>query len=164
MVGDKVMNKEGGFVKIYRSMLGWEWHDDPITVATWYYCLLRANWESTRWHGEIIKPGQFITSLDHMAKDIGISVQQLRTALKHLKSTSNLTNEQQTTNKQLTTDKNNKESKERKEKESIEKVNQGAFTGAWYHEAQPMSESDTAAMMQDAHQQYAEIKEMIMKS
>lgn len=198
MVGDKVMNKEGGFVKIYRSMLGWEWHDDPITVATWYYCLLRANWESTRWHGEIIKPGQFITSLDHMAKDIGISVQQLRTALKHLKSTSNLTskstnkmtlvtiekwalyqsasekltskstsnltNEQQTTNKQLTTDKNNKESKERKEKESIEKVNQGAFTGAWYHEAQTMSESDTAAMMQDSHQQYAEIKEMIMKS
>lgn len=85
------MNKDGGFVKIYRSMLKWEWHDDPVTMATWYYCLLRANWEVSRWHGEVIMPGQFITSLDHMAKDIGISVQQLRTALKHLKSTSNLT-------------------------------------------------------------------------
>ena len=85
------MNKDGGFIKIYRSMLSWEWHDDPITVATWIYCLERANWETTRWHGQIIKPGQFITSLGHMAKDIGISRQNLKTALNHLKSTNNLT-------------------------------------------------------------------------
>ena len=85
-----MMNKEGGFIKIYRSMLQWEWHDEPQTVATWYYCLLRANWEKTRWHGEIIEQGQFITSLKHMAKDIGISVSQLRTSIKHLKLTHNI--------------------------------------------------------------------------
>ena len=84
------MNKDGGFVKIYRSMLKWEWHDDPVTVATWYYCLLRANWDVEKWHGEIIKPGQFVTSLAHMAKDIGITKGQLRVALKHLKSTHNI--------------------------------------------------------------------------
>lgn len=85
------MNKDGGFIKIYRSMLEWEWHDDPNTVATWLYCLMRANWEAEKWHGEIIKPGQFVTSLAHMAKDIGISKSQLRTALKHLKLTHNVT-------------------------------------------------------------------------
>lgn len=85
------MNKDGGFVKIYRSMLSWEWHDDPITMATWMYCLMRANYETQRWHGQIVKPGQFVTSLAHMAKDIGISVRQLRTALNHLKSTHELT-------------------------------------------------------------------------
>lgn len=84
------MNKEGGFIKIYRSMLQWEWHDEPLTVATWHYCLLRANWEKTRWHGEVIDQGQFITSLKHMAKDIGITVSQLRTSIKHLKSTHNI--------------------------------------------------------------------------
>ena len=85
------MNKDGGFIKVYRSMLNWEWHDDPITVATWMYCLMRANYDTQRWHGQIIEPGQFVTSLGHMAKDIGISVRQLRTALNHLKSTHEVT-------------------------------------------------------------------------
>ena len=96
------MNKDGGFIKVYRSMLQWEWHDDPITVATWMYCLMRANYETQRWHGQIVEPGQFITSLKHMAKDIGISVRQLRTALNHLKSTHEVTS-QATNNSTLIT-------------------------------------------------------------
>lgn len=84
------MNKDGGYIKIYRSMLKWEWHDEPNTVATWMYCLMRANWVAEKWHGEIIKPGQFVTSLSHMAKDIGITKGQLRVALNHLKSTHNI--------------------------------------------------------------------------
>lgn len=87
------MNKDGGFIKVYRSMLQWEWHDEPVTVATWYYCLLRANYTENKWHGKTVKSGQFITSLDHMAKDIGVTVSQLRTALKHLKMTNNITSE-----------------------------------------------------------------------
>ena len=87
------MNKDGGFIKLYRSMLKWEWHDDPNTVATWLYCLMRANYATTKWHGEIIRAGQFLTSLDHMAKEIGITVNQLRTAIKHLKATHNITSQ-----------------------------------------------------------------------
>ena len=87
------MNKDGGFIKIYRSMLQWEWHDDPNTVATWLYCLMRANYATAKWHGEILRPGQFLTSYDHMSKDIGITVNQLRTAIKHLKCTHNITSQ-----------------------------------------------------------------------
>jgi hypothetical protein len=72
-------------------MLDNEWHDDPITTAVWVYCLLRANYETARWHGIIIQPGQFVTSLSTMAKDVGITVSQLRTALNHLKMTRQLT-------------------------------------------------------------------------
>lgn len=194
------MSKEGGFVKIYRSMLGWEWHDDPITVATWMYCLLKANWETKRWHGVIIKPGQFITSLSHMAKEIGCTKGQLRTALSHLKSTQEITQSstqhatlitiekwslyqsagekatqsaaQQPTSRQhlanisSATTKEIEESKEIKEKESIEKVpdGQGAFAGAWYHEPQRFSEEETSSLLEDAHRQFAPIKEMLMKS
>ena len=86
------MDKSNGYVKVYRSMLDWEWHDNPIIVATWMYCLMRANYTTQRWHGEIIQSGQFITSLENMAKDIGITVNQLRTAIKRLKSTNNITN------------------------------------------------------------------------
>ena len=80
-----------GYVKLYRSMLSWEWMDDPITVQVFVYCLLRANYEMQRWHGIIIKPGQFVTSLGNMAKDLKITKSQLRTALKHLKLTHSIT-------------------------------------------------------------------------
>ena len=80
-----------GYIKLHRSMLDNEWHDDPITTAVWIYCLLRANYETGRWHGLVIQPGQFVTSLSTMAKEIGITVRQLRTAINHLKSTHQLT-------------------------------------------------------------------------
>lgn len=80
-----------GYIKLHRKLLDNEWHDDPITMAVWVYCLLRANFEPVRWRGEIIQPGQFVTSLKNMAKDVGISVRQLRTALNHLKSTRQVT-------------------------------------------------------------------------
>jgi len=80
-----------GYVKLHRSMLEWEWLDDPITVQVWVYCLLKANYTLQRWHGETLMPGQFITSLGHMAKELGISRQNLKTAILHLKSTNNLT-------------------------------------------------------------------------
>ncbi|MBQ6501212.1 MAG: hypothetical protein IJI87_07560 [Mogibacterium sp.] len=82
-----------GYIKLHRSMLKWEWLDDPITCQVWIYCLLRANYEAQRWHGEIIQPGQFVTSLSHMAKELGISVQNVRTAILHLKSTHELTSQ-----------------------------------------------------------------------
>lgn len=85
------MNKDGGFIKLYRSILDWEWIDDPNTVATYVYCLARANHATGKWHGEIIQPGQFLTSYAHMAKKLGLTVNQLRTAIKHLKSTHNIT-------------------------------------------------------------------------
>lgn len=84
-----------GYIKLYRKTLDNEWHDDPITMAVWFYCLMRANYKPAKWHGEIIQPGQFVTSLKNMSKDVGITVRQLRTAINHLKSTHQLT--QQTT-------------------------------------------------------------------
>ncbi len=41
--------------------------------------------------GEIIPRGSFVTSLDSLAKELGLSVQEIRTALKHLISTGELT-------------------------------------------------------------------------
>lgn len=86
-----MVGKMNGYIKLHRSMLDWEWLDDPITVQVWVYCLLKANYSPQRWHGETLMPGQFITSLGNMAKELGISRQNLKTALLHLKSTSNLT-------------------------------------------------------------------------
>lgn len=84
-------NGKGGFVKLHRSMLGWEWYDDPNTFRVFVHILLRANYEDKRWHGIEIKRGQLLTSRAKLAKETSLSTQSVRTALLHLKSTGEIT-------------------------------------------------------------------------
>lgn len=86
-----------GWVKIYRSLLDWEWFYDDIMLRGWVYILLRASREDFVWKGIEIKKGQLVTSLSTMARDLRISVQQARRILTTLKSTNEITTK--TTNK-----------------------------------------------------------------
>lgn len=85
------INGKSGFVKLHRSMLGWEWYDDPNTFRVFVHILLRANYEDKRWHGIEIKRGQLLTSRAKLAKETRLSERAVRTALNHLKSTGELT-------------------------------------------------------------------------
>ena len=75
------------FIKLYRKMLKWEWYDDINTCRVFLHCLLRANWQESKWHGVTLRPGQFITSTANLAKETGLSIKQVRVALDHLIST-----------------------------------------------------------------------------
>ncbi len=105
------------------------------------HLLLTVNHTETVWHGEKIQRGCRVTSLASLSVETGLSIQQIRTAIKHLKSTgevtsvgrakntlfivlnydlyqgdntitnNQVTNNQQTTNKQLTTNNNDKNEK-----------------------------------------------------
>lgn len=79
------------FIKIYRKLLNWEWYTDVNTKVLFLHCLLKANWKAGRWKGYKYERGQFITSLPKLAKETGLTVMQVRTALKHLKMTGELT-------------------------------------------------------------------------
>ncbi len=79
------------FIKMYRKFLNWEWYTDTNTKALFIHCLLRANWKAGQWKGIHYKAGEFITSLPSMAEETGLSVQSVRTSLKHLISTGELT-------------------------------------------------------------------------
>ena len=81
----------GGYIKLYRSMLDWEWFNDSKTLSVFLFCLLSANHESTRWRGIEILPGQFVTSVGKIAKEMRLSIQSIRTSFLHLKSTGELT-------------------------------------------------------------------------
>lgn len=133
-----------GFIKISRKLLKWEWYDDINTCRLFLHCLLKANWKQTKWHGIVLQPGQFVTSLPSLAKETKLSIQNVRTSLSHLKSTGELTDKgyskyrvitvnnwslyqetnrqltdnQQTTNRQLTSAKEYKEKKEGKKRGS----------------------------------------------
>ena len=83
------------FIKLYSKMLDWEWYDDINTCRLFIHCLLKANWQSTKWHGIEIKEGQFVTSLTTLAEETHLSVRQVRVALKHLKMTGEVTSKGQ---------------------------------------------------------------------
>ena len=124
-----------GYLILYRSFLTWEWYSTPVVKDVFLHCLFKANYKDQSWKGQIIKKGQFVTSLDHLSKELGLSVQQIRTSLIKLEKTQNITrtstsrntiitvvnwhkfhklqqtNNKQITNKQQQLNKGNKENK-----------------------------------------------------
>jgi hypothetical protein len=84
---------ENEYVKIFRKLINWEWFTDVNTCHLFVYCLLKANWKDGSWKGIAYKRGQFITSLETMSQETGLSVRKVRTALKHLILTNEVTNQ-----------------------------------------------------------------------
>lgn len=146
---------ETGYIKLYRQFIKWEWYTDIPTRILFEHCLLRANHKAERWRGLTIEAGQFITSLNHLAQETGLTIRQVRTAIKKLKTTQELTqsgyakysivtiknwakyqssdtvsdkqmtNKRQTNDKQMTTNKNEKN--EKNEKNIIINVDDDVF-------------------------------------
>lgn len=78
---------ENGYVKDYRSTVDWEWFTDVNTAHLWEYIRLRVNYEPSRFRGIEIRRGEMLESLPTIAKNTGLSIKSVRTALNHLKST-----------------------------------------------------------------------------
>lgn len=87
-----------GWIKLHRQLLEWEWYKDQNTKALFLHLLLIANFkEGTKVLGFVLHKGQVITKLSKLSEETGLSVQQVRTALKHLLSSGEIT--QKVTNK-----------------------------------------------------------------
>lgn len=84
-------SETNGFVKLDRGILNWEWYEDTYTARLFFHCILKANWKAGNWKGQPYERGQFITSLPSLAKELGCSERNIRTALKHLISTGEVT-------------------------------------------------------------------------
>ena len=82
---------DNGFLRLYRRLLDWEWFDNSQMVHLWIYFLLKANYQDGKWHGIEVPRGSFLTSLDNICKDTGLTVQNVRTCINKLKSTSEIT-------------------------------------------------------------------------
>ena len=142
---------DGGYIKLHRKLTKWEWYHNANTFRVFIHLLLTANYEPKRFEGKVIDIGQRATSISKLSKELKLSVQSIRTALNHLKSTgeltiattskytiitinnyvsyqqltNTLTNDQQTANKRLTNDqqqwKKDKESKRKIKKDKEER-------------------------------------------
>ena len=85
------MDKNHGFVKIYRKITDWGWYKDANTARVFIHLLLNANFTEKEWMGQKIPMGSLVTSQKNIAKELNLSVQNVRTALKNLKSTHEVT-------------------------------------------------------------------------
>ena len=142
-----------GFIKLHRQITEWEWYSNINVCRLFIHCLLKANHKDNKWQGIVIERGSFITSIENLAFETGLSGQQIRTALNKLKSTGEITskttnrysvisiknwnsyqldntqdnkqitNKQQTNNKQITTN-NNDNNDKNEENEYREQANE----------------------------------------
>lgn len=80
-----------GYIKVFRKILSWEWYDDVNTFKLWMHLLLIANHKDNKWRGEVIKRGSTVTSYAQLSVQTGLTVQQVRTSLKKLQKTAEVT-------------------------------------------------------------------------
>jgi len=80
-----------GYVKIHRKLIQWGWYKNSVVKDTFLHLIFTANFKDMPWEGITIKRGQVVTSYESLADDLGFSIQQVRTAIKKLKSTGEIT-------------------------------------------------------------------------
>lgn len=87
-----------GWIKVDRSLLDWEWYTDINTFKLFMHLQLTCNIvPQKRMLGYTLQPGQVITTLPRLAAETGLTLQEVRTALKHLESSGDV--HQKVTNK-----------------------------------------------------------------
>ena len=80
-----------GWVKFHRKIEEWEWYTDVNTFKLFFHLVLKANHKNKIWKGIEIKRGQLLTGRKQLAKETGLSEQNIKTAIKHLKLTHEVT-------------------------------------------------------------------------
>ena len=80
-----------GFVAFPRGLIDWEWYTEPNTARLFFHLLLTANWQEKQWQGITIHPGELVTSQSQLAKQLNLSIRNVRTALEHLQATGYVT-------------------------------------------------------------------------
>ena len=80
-----------GWIKIHHNFLEWEWFHEEGMVRLFINLLLRANFHPKKWKGVDIRRGQLVTGRHQLSLDTGLSEQTIRTCLKRLEQTGEIT-------------------------------------------------------------------------
>lgn len=80
-----------GFIKLHRQLIEWEWYSEMKVKTVFLHLLLTANFKDTNWRGQGIKRGQVIIGKEKLGKTLGLSIQEIKTVLKKLKKSGEIT-------------------------------------------------------------------------
>jgi hypothetical protein len=91
----KTPSLNNGWIKLYRKIINTSWYKRSTVVHLFIHLLIKANHQENKffWNGNeiTIKRGEFITGLNKLSDETGISIQSIRTAIEILKSTNTIT-------------------------------------------------------------------------
>lgn len=79
------------WISIHRKFKDWQWYKNTNVKTLFLHLLLKVNYKDNYWKDVLVKRGQTLTSIEHLANETGLTVQQTRTALSKLKSTREIT-------------------------------------------------------------------------
>lgn len=82
---------KGNYIKINRSILEWEWYQNINTCRVFMHMLLKANWKDAKFQGKDIPIGSFVSSYAKLADECNLTINEVRTAIKHLILTKEIT-------------------------------------------------------------------------
>lgn len=85
-----------GFVKLPRELVNRPWFGDNATLTVYVFLLCGAAFAELEYAGRTLRKGQYITSNRQLAEKCRLGIQQVKTALKHLKATRDITVEPST--------------------------------------------------------------------
>lgn len=80
-----------GFISLHRSLIDWEWYSNKNVKILFIHLLMRVNWKKSKWQGIEIDRGSIVTSIEKLARETKLSIQEVRTALYKLQSTGEIT-------------------------------------------------------------------------
>ena len=79
------------YIKLSRKITEWEWYSDINVSRLFIHLLISVNWKDGRFQGVEIPRGSMATSYNSLADQTGLSVMQIRTAVKKLNLTGEIT-------------------------------------------------------------------------
>lgn len=88
------MSEPTTFIKLDRNIRTWRWYTDANTMRVFIDLLLNANISDKDFMGITIHRGQTATSYASIANRLNLTIQNVRTAIGHLKLTGEITNKQ----------------------------------------------------------------------
>jgi len=82
---------EKGWIKLHRSFAKWEWYKESEMVHLFIHMIISASHKEVKWKGFVLEKGQMIVGRKQLSFETGISENSIRTCIKRLKSTSQIT-------------------------------------------------------------------------
>lgn len=79
------------YIKLSRNILSWEWYSDINTCRLFIHMLLKANWREGNFRGTTVPRGSFVSSIGKLAEETQLTPDEVRTAIKHLICTHEVT-------------------------------------------------------------------------
>lgn len=80
-----------GFIKLNRNIKNWRWYKSPNDLIVFLYMLLTAAYEPMECMQHNLERGELIASTRFIASETGLTIQQTKTAIKHLMLTNEIT-------------------------------------------------------------------------